>query len=269
MQQQLRTKVWKALLGVYKINAQEYIQLVRRGPSPMMDKIQNDTFRTLKTDEDFTNNVSQDSLTRLLNAFVWKAMDQPVSRLVNMRFSYVQGMNVLAAPFLYVMPELDAYSLFSSFLHHSCPLYVQPNLEGVHCGVKLVDHCLEELDPELYKHLIKHNLSAQVYAFPYIMTFSACVPPLDQVLVLWDFYFAFGMHLNVLGVVSQVVLMRQQLLNSDSPMKLLRTLPDLNAKKIIDKVLVLASSLDEDLYDLCVRHPFDPTIYDALFPGEF
>jgi cell cycle arrest protein BUB2 len=47
------------------------------------------------------------------------------------------GMNVLAAPFLYVMPELDAYNAFSTFIHHACPLYVQPALDGVHCGIKV------------------------------------------------------------------------------------------------------------------------------------
>lgn len=65
-------------------------------------------------------------------------MDAPASRLMNLRFSYVQGMNVLAAPFLYVMPELDAFFSFSSFIQYSCPLYVQPALEGVHCGVKVI-----------------------------------------------------------------------------------------------------------------------------------
>lgn len=53
-------------------------------------------------------------------------------------FTYVQGMNVLAAPFLYTMPsELDAFFCFSKFIEESCPLYVQPTLEGVHRGLKV------------------------------------------------------------------------------------------------------------------------------------
>jgi cell cycle arrest protein BUB2 len=48
------------------------------------------------------------------------------------------GMNVLAAPFLYVMPsEIEAYACFTSFLETSCPTYVQPTLSGVHRGVKV------------------------------------------------------------------------------------------------------------------------------------
>ena len=173
-------------------------------------------------------------------------------------------MNVLAAPFLYVMPELDAFFLFSSFLQYSCPLYVQPALEGVHCGVKLVDKCLEELDPVLYNHLCQHKLSAQVYAFPWVMTFSACMPPLDQVLALWDFLFAYGVHLNILCIVATLKLMRNDLLQSSSPMKLLRHCPELNAKKIIGIAMEMVTKLDEDLYDMLVRHPFDPTIYEAI-----
>lgn len=54
-------------------------------------------------------------------------------------FTYVQGMNVLAAPFLYTMPsELEAFFCFSKFIEESCPLYVQPTLEGVHRGLKVV-----------------------------------------------------------------------------------------------------------------------------------
>ena len=47
-------------------------------------------------------------------------------------------MNVLAAPFLYTMPsELEAFFCFSKFIEESCPLYVQPTLEGVHRGLKV------------------------------------------------------------------------------------------------------------------------------------
>ena len=53
-------------------------------------------------------------------------------------FTYVQGMNVLAAPFLYTMPsEVEAFFCFAKFIEEACPLYVQPTLEGVHRGLKV------------------------------------------------------------------------------------------------------------------------------------
>ena len=64
-------------------------------------------------------------------------LDRPISRLINLEFSYVQGMNVLLAPILYVMPELDAFWTYSQFIQVSCPLYVQPAIEGVWFGCKV------------------------------------------------------------------------------------------------------------------------------------
>lgn len=45
-----------------------------------------------------------------------------------------------------------------------------------------------------------------------VLTFCACTRPLDQVLQLWDFLFAFGIHLNVLCVIAQLILMREDLM---------------------------------------------------------
>ena len=56
----------------------------------------------------------------------------------NLGFTYVQGMNVLAAPFLYTMSsEVEAFAAFSKFIEVNCPLYVQPTLEGVHRGLRV------------------------------------------------------------------------------------------------------------------------------------
>ncbi len=92
-------------------------------------------------------------LVRLLDAFVWRNHGEfprlsPHCVLANvfldrhendqLGFTYVQGMNVLAAPFLYTMPsELEAFYCFAKFIEESCPLYVQPTLEGVHYGLKV------------------------------------------------------------------------------------------------------------------------------------
>ena len=153
---------------------------------------------------------------------------------------YVQGMNVLAAPFLYAMPsELEAFSCLTAFIEQQAPRYVQSNLDGVHAGLavsrsgprcdryhgadahrppslQLVDRCLAVLDPDLYSFLAAHGLQAEVYAFPAVMTFSASTPPLPEVLLLWDFLLAWGCGLNILCVVAQVILMRDALLQCAS-----------------------------------------------------
>lgn len=90
-------------------------------------------------------------LVRLLDAFVWRNHERqesfdfasartPTPQLgpAPLSFTYVQGMNVLAAPFLYTLPsELDAFFCFARFIERCCPLYVQQTLEGVHRGLKV------------------------------------------------------------------------------------------------------------------------------------
>lgn len=34
--------------------------------------------------------------------------------------------------------ELEAFFCFAKFIEEACPLYVQPTLEGVHSGLKVI-----------------------------------------------------------------------------------------------------------------------------------
>ncbi|OJA17846.1 hypothetical protein AZE42_03318 [Rhizopogon vesiculosus] len=270
----LRPRIWKILLRVDDISAGTFLEYVARGPCEVREKIRNDTFRTLATDKGFKERVREDMLVRLLDAFVWRSHDRQETQQLG--FTYVQGMNVLAAPFLYTMPsELEAFFCFAKFIEECCPLYVQPTLEGVHRGLKLLDRCLKIVDPELFAYLRMKNLSAEIYAFPClsssyehhsvvdnhyfiaVLTLCACTPPLDQVLQLWDFLLAFGVHLNVLCVIAQLLLMRDEVMTSSSPMRLLRTFPPLEAVPVIGIAVTLVRDLPPDLYDELVRHPYE------------
>ncbi|KAI0263799.1 TBC-domain-containing protein [Gloeopeniophorella convolvens] len=253
----LRYRIWKILLRVNELSAETFLEYVARGPCEVREKIRNDTFRTLATDRGFKERVREDMLVRLLDAFVWRNHDRQESSN-QLGFTYVQGMNVLAAPFLYTMPsELEAFFCFSKFIEESCPLYVQPTLEGVHRGLKLLDRCLKIVDPELFNYLRSKNLSAELYAFPSVLTLCACTPPLDQVLQLWDFLLAFGVHLNVLCVIAQLLLIRDDVIASSSPMRLLRTFPPLEALPVVGIAVTLVRDLPPELYDELVRHPYE------------
>ncbi|WRT65793.1 uncharacterized protein IL334_002742 [Kwoniella shivajii] len=252
----LRSKIWKLMLKVDNLNAEDYLRWVSMGPSSDSHKIKNDTFRTLATDTQFKGKVKEDMLIRLLEAFVWKITSSELED-EGQPFKYVQGMNVLSAPFLYAMPsQLEAFACFSTFIENGCPLYVQPSLKGVHEGLKLLDRCLEIVDPELYDKLAEKNLKAEIYAFPSVMTLCACTPPLEEVLKLWDFLLAFGIHLNVLCVIAQLLLIRQELMDSPSPMKILRTFPPLDARPVIGVTVALVKDIPEDLYRELVIHPY-------------
>ena len=113
-------------------------------------------------------------------------------------------MNVLVAPFLFIMPEVDAFFCFNALLSRHCPRYVLKNMDGTHHGCSRVDRILATLDAELYHYLQRKGVSATVYAFPMIVTMMGCLKPLSHVLRVWDAVFAFGIHLNVLLCVTQV-----------------------------------------------------------------
>lgn len=125
---------------------------------------------------------------------------------------YVQGMNVLLAPILLVMPELDAFFTFSCMLKHHCPRYVVKNLDGSHHGCELVAKCFPVADLELFTHVDARISNVELYAFPAIMTLMASLQPLGEVLRLWDAMIAFGLHLNVLLFVAHLIVNRSKLL---------------------------------------------------------
>lgn len=108
--------------------------------------------------------------------------DQQRQPAVDPKTPYVQGMNVLAAPLLYVLQsDLEAFACFVALIEVQAPHYVRPTLDGVHDGLRLVDSCLKLLDAPLYSHLQSFQLSAELYAFPSLLTFCAGTPPLDEV----------------------------------------------------------------------------------------
>lgn len=65
-------------------------------------------------------------------------------------------------------------------------------------------------DISAFHHLFCSDMGA--FEFLAVLTLSACTPPLPEVLKLWDFLLAYGAHLNILCVVAQLLLMRDELL---------------------------------------------------------
>ncbi|PKY04811.1 putative mitotic check point protein [Aspergillus campestris IBT 28561] len=168
---------------------------------------------------------------------------------------YVQGMNVLCAPFLYAArSEVEAYALFHTFVTRECPGYIRGAMDGVHRGLRLVDRCLEIIEPKLASYLFSKGMHAELYAFPSVLTLCACTPPLPEVLHLWDFLFAYGPHLNILCIVAQLIRMRDTILNSPSPNKILRSFPPLDAKEIIALTVLIVRKIPEPLFAELIVH---------------
>jgi cell cycle arrest protein BUB2 len=171
---ELRPFIWSVFLNVNPQSPGKYISYLSKGHSELAHKIRNDTPRTLATDPLFRKRVTEGMLRRVLNALDTSMAQRPKG------IRYVQGMNVLAAPFLYVCgsdAECMAFELFERFIVIECPMYVRPTLEGVHRGLKvgsyylalisqLLDICLHKIEPKLYSYLRAKKLQAELYAFP-------------------------------------------------------------------------------------------------------
>lgn len=256
-----RLYVWSILCRVPMYPVHKYTKLVSEVhtslPPELYRKIKNDTFRTLMNDKAFHNKVPEESLMRVLSAV---AITAP-----NSKAGYVQGMNVLLAPIAYTCQrsEPQAFALLHNLVTRHIPLYVTPNLDGVHTGLALVDICLRIIDPVLSDYLDSKFLKAEIYAFPSVLTLCACTPPLKSLVKLWDFLFAYGTHMNILFIVAQLIINRSLIMQSLQPMKVLRNFPALQENDIIKLSLSFIPELPKRLYGLIVRHAFD-----AKVPGE-
>ncbi|PIA13199.1 TBC-domain-containing protein [Coemansia reversa NRRL 1564] len=255
----LRSMMWLAMLEVRGISLDGYSQALQCCPSSSADKINNDAFRTLAADAEFRRAVPTESIVRVLNALL-SAPDRSTSDPPR----YVQGMNTLLAPFLYVMGESAGFYAFRQFLRNECPLYARPSLPGVHACVQLVDECLATVDARLFSHLKQHGAVAKIYAFPAAMTLSASVGPLRQVVRLWDFLLAFGVHLNVVCIVAQLLSMRELLLTTQSPMAFLRSWPPLRADAVIRRTREIYELLPERLRRKIKLHAHDTHLAEKL-----
>jgi len=244
----LRGHVWKIMLGLDKVDAEGYMRLIQRKESVKYSKIRSDSFRTFAGDGEFKSTVQEAEIVRTLNAFVLK--------YEGTSFTYCQGMNTVCAPFLFAMSEVDAFFAFCKFVTQKFPLYWVSAHIGVQAGCELVDQCLKAVDTELAAHLDRFKLHAYLYAFACISSLCASVPPFSELLKLWDFLVTFGPHFNVLCVVAQIISLREQLLQSDSPKSILdpRKWPPLRARFIISVAMSLVPQLPPELYERICLH---------------
>lgn len=240
----IRARTWKVLLGVGRLDAARYSSLVGKGEHARYGlKIRNDTFRTFKNCKAFEAAVPEARIVRVLNAFVHS--------YENDEFTYVQGMNVICGVLLYVMPELDAFHCFDILITRHLSAYMSKNLDGVAKGCKLLEECLEGLDPQLAEYLRKEmDAQTRVYAFAPIMTLSACCRPLDSIVRLWDVYFAAGVHLNIVFYASQMMLHRFELLDpaNDAAKQYIsgRDFPDMDYDRLVAVAFPFLLKLDKD-----------------------
>ena len=195
---------WTLLLGCGRIEARRYSNLCD-GLSDDAQKIRDDARRTFRADDCVRQKVRDAQIVRCVTA---------LARSRNNEVSNGANRSAVAACFLYALPsELEAFACFEK-LAELCPRYFTPTLDGCVVGAALVDHILRCISPDIHATLLGDSLLLDddartpvedLVAYPLLASLFTCVPPLDEVAVLWDATFALGGHFPVLCVVALIL----------------------------------------------------------------
>ncbi|CAK7263793.1 hypothetical protein SEPCBS119000_000666 [Sporothrix epigloea] len=107
---------------------------------------------------------------------------------------YAQGMNFLIMPMLFNMPEEEAFCLLVRLMnqYHLRDLFIQ-DMPGLHMHLYLFERLLEDLEPALYCHLHRKNISSHLYATQWFLTLFAYRFPLQLVLRIYDLILSEGL----------------------------------------------------------------------------
>ncbi|KAI9839474.1 MAG: hypothetical protein M1819_002099 [Sarea resinae] len=108
---------------------------------------------------------------------------------------YAQGMNFLAMPLLFNMPEDEAFCLLVRLMnqYHLRDMFIQ-DMPGLHLHLYQFERLLEDLEPALYCHLHRRGVNPQLYATPWFLTLFAYRFPLQLVLRVYDLVLSEGLE---------------------------------------------------------------------------
>jgi len=177
---------------------------------------------------------------------------------------YAQGMSRWCGMFLNEMPEDAAFACLRAFAVDHCPRYIESGYPGAYDGLALFEECLALVAPKLSQHLKEQvRLPLVVVAFPPILGFLSTIPVLAERQHLWDLMLAFGAHLNVLFLMSHILLQRQQLMATASPLEVKAMFDPqgspsvlLHARSTAHLAMRVLPLIPDDLYQRLARHPY-------------
>ncbi|KAL8935083.1 MAG: hypothetical protein Q9211_004895, partial [Gyalolechia sp. 1 TL-2023] len=163
---------------------------------------------------------------------------------------YAQGMNFLAMPLLFNMPEEEAFCLLVRLMnhYHLRDMFVQ-DMPGLHLHLYQFERLLEDFEPALYCHLHRRGVHPLLYATQWFLTLFAYRFPLQLVLRVYDLVLSEGLEGAILKF--GIILMQK---NS-------RTLLGMN------DMSSLTNFLKEKLFDVYIDQA--PTANSILESGFF
>ncbi|TVY55022.1 GTPase-activating protein GYP5, partial [Lachnellula suecica] len=108
---------------------------------------------------------------------------------------YAQGMNFLIMPLLFNMPPEEAFCLLVRLMnqYHLRDLFIN-DMPGLHMHLYQFERLLEDLEPALYCHLHRRQVTPHLYATQWFLTLFAYRFPLQLVLRIYDLILSEGLE---------------------------------------------------------------------------
>ncbi|CAI2385716.1 unnamed protein product [Moneuplotes crassus] len=148
-----RTKLWLVGSGaetLLKDNPGYYHNLldkVKGYPNPCFSQIHLDLHRTFSTDESFYTKENENTLKRVLSAYV----------LRNPTIGYCQGLNFIAAVLITQLSEEQAFWVLCQVIESILPTDYFNLMTGVIIDQRVFEELISEYHPDVHKHFKKHE----------------------------------------------------------------------------------------------------------------
>ncbi|EON64762.1 hypothetical protein W97_03995 [Coniosporium apollinis CBS 100218] len=163
---------------------------------------------------------------------------------------YAQGMNFIAMPLLFNMPEEEAFTLFVQLMrkYNLRDLFTR-DMPGLHLHLHQFSRLLEDFTPALSSHLHRRGVSPQLYATQWFLTLFAYRFPLQLVLRVYDLVLSEGLESAVLKFGIALMLKNEDTLMAMGDMAALTTfLKERLFDAYIDKAPSASSLLDSGFF---------------------
>jgi len=174
-----RSQIWASLLNIEFDVVRRYEAIDKESWSPVDRQIEVDIPRCHQYNELLASPEGHRKLKRVLKAWV----------VTNPELVYWQGLDSLAAPFLYLNfnDEALAWACLQSFIPkylHS--MFLKDNAAVIQEYLAKFSQLQAFHDPVLFNHLDVIGFIPDLYAIPWVLTMFSHVFPLHKIFHLWD-----------------------------------------------------------------------------------
>ncbi|KAI9270359.1 rab-GTPase-TBC domain-containing protein [Phascolomyces articulosus] len=196
----IRGLVWQAMCKSASLHLETVYGQLCREQSPHERIIKRDLTRTFPCIDMFKqeNGAGQLAMRRILESY----------SLYDTEVGYCQGLAFLVGPLLLNMPEVQAFCVFVRLMetYEMRPMFTL-NMAGLQLRLYQFTHLLNELLPDLAKHMNNHGVHAAMYASQWFLTLFAYVFPMSLIQRIYDIVFAEGAAETIMRVA--IAMLRQ------------------------------------------------------------